>query len=135
MGKHYYRNSSRLIIGILLFNVCINDLFLFVSNSHLRNYADDNLHVFGYNLVPIKNILRFDFELASRWFEKKLYGYKCHFMCLGEDTENETFFFDNFIFNNSNEEKILGITIDNKLTFKSRIKILSRKAIPKIGPL
>ena len=46
-------------------------------------------------------------------------------MCLVKDTENETFIFNNFIFNNSNEEKIRGITIDNKLTFKSYIKILS----------
>ena len=49
---------------------------------------------------------------------------KCHFMCLGKDTENETSIFNNFIFNNGNKEKILGITIDNKLTFKSHIKIL-----------
>ena len=55
-------------------------------------------------------------------------------MCLGEDTENETFIFNSFIFHNINEEKILGITIDNKLTFKSRIKILCKKAVPKIGP-
>ena len=60
---------------------------------------------------------------------------KCHFMCIGKDTENETFVFNNFIFNNSNEEKILGITIDNKLTFKSHIEILSRKATQKMGAL
>ena len=33
----------------------------------------------------------------------------------------------------ANEEKILGITIDNKLTFKSHVKILCRKAL--IGAL
>ena len=60
---------------------------------------------------------------------------KCHFMCIGKDTENETFVFNNFIFNNSNEEKILGITIDNKLTFKSHIEILWRKATQKMGAL
>ena len=37
--------------------------------------------------------------------------------------KNEIFIVDNFIFNNSNEEKILGITIGNKLTFKSHIKV------------
>ena len=56
-------------------------------------------------------------------------------MCLGKDTENETFIFNIFIFNNSNEEKILGITIDNKLTFKGHIKILRRKAAQKMGAL
>ena len=39
-------------------------------------------------------------------------------MCLDKDTKNETFIINNFNFNYSNEEKILGITIDIKLTFK-----------------
>ena len=58
---------------------------------------------------------------------------KCHFLCLGKDTENETFIFNNFIFNNSNEEKILGIALDKELTFKTHIKILHKKAAQKIG--
>ena len=52
---------------------------------------------------------------------------KCHFMCLGKDTENETFIFNNFIFNNNNEEKILGITIDNKFTLKFYVEKPRRK--------
>ena len=60
---------------------------------------------------------------------------KCHFICLGKDMKNETFIFNNFIFNNSNEEKILQITIDNKLTFESHINILCRKAEQKMGTL
>ena len=38
-----------------------------------------------------------------------------------KDTENETFISNNFFFNNSNEEKIFGISIDNKLTCKNHI--------------
>ena len=34
---------------------------------------------------------------------------KCYFKFPGKDTENETFTFNNFIFNNSNEEEILKI--------------------------
>ena len=49
---------------------------------------------------------------------------KCHFMYLSKDANNETFTFNSFTFNNSNEEKIRGTTIDNKLTFKNDIKIL-----------
>ena len=43
--------------------------------------------------------------------------------------------FNNFIFNNRNKDKILAITNDNKLTFKSHIKILCEKAAQKIGAL
>ena len=80
--------------------------------------------------------MRFDFDLVSKWFEENymvLNADKCHFMCLGKDTENETSIFNNFIFNNGNKEKTLGITIDNKLTFKSHIKILCWKAAQKWG--
>ena len=55
------------ILGPLLFNIFINDLFLFVSNSYLSNYADGNtLYAFGYNLEEAKNTLRFDLDLFSR---------------------------------------------------------------------
>ena len=35
----------------------------------------------------------------------------------------------------SNEEQVLGITIDNKLTFKSQTKVKCKKAAQKIGAL
>ena len=38
------------------------------------------------------------------------------FYVLGKNTENETFIFKGTIVNNSKEEKILGVTIDNRLT-------------------
>ena len=60
---------------------------------------------------------------------------KCYLMCLGKDTENDTFIFNNFIFNNSNEEKIVGITTDNKLTFKSHAKVLCKNADQKMGAI
>ena len=44
------------ILGPLLFNVFINDLFVFVSSSNLSNYADDNtLYASGFNLEEVKN--------------------------------------------------------------------------------
>ena len=60
---------------------------------------------------------------------------KCHFMCLGKDMVKKNFIFKDFIFNNSSEGKILGITSNNKITFKYHIKILSKKAGKKIGAL
>ena len=57
---------------------------------------------------------------------------KCHFMCLGKNTENETFIFKDTITNNSKEEKILGVIIDNRMTFSSHIRELCKKASQKL---
>ena len=127
------------ILGPLLFNIFLNDLFLFVSNSHLSNYADDNtLYNFGDNVANVKVNLRKDLEIVSRWFYENymvLNADKCHFMCLGKNTETETFLFNDIIMENSKEERILGILIDNKLTFRSHIIELCKKTSQKIAAL
>ena len=39
-------------------------------------------------------------------------------MCIWKNTENDIFKFENVCLENTKEEVILGITIDNKLTFE-----------------
>ena len=127
------------ISGSLLFNIFLNDLFLFAENSDLSNYADGNtLYSCGNNLEEVKQTLRGDFQIVTKWFYENymiLNSGKCHFMCLGKNTENETYLFNNTEIKNSSEDKILGITIDNKLKFKSHVKNLCRKASQKIWAL
>ena len=65
----------------------------------------------------------------------KLNAGKYHFMCLGNNTKNETFLFHNNLMENSNEQKILGYIIDNKLNFKSHINASCKKASQKTGAL
>ena len=47
---------------------------------------------------------------------------KCHLMCLGQNTVNETFVYSNTEMKNSKDEKILGVIIGDKLKFKSHVK-------------
>ena len=54
---------------------------------------------------------------------------KCHFMCLGKTTENETFTFKDTT--NSKEEKILGVFIVSRLTSSSHIKTIMSKSFSK----
>ena len=55
------------ILGPLLFNIFIYDIFLFASSSYLGNYADDNtLYALGFNLKEVKNILRTNFDAVTR---------------------------------------------------------------------
>ena len=60
---------------------------------------------------------------------------KCHYMCIGKNTESDIFKFENVCLENSKEEVILGITIDNKLTFDSHIKSMCQKVGQKLSKL
>ena len=125
------------ILGPLLFNIFLNDLFLFISNSSLSNYADDNtLYTFRNNLKKIKDNLQNSFHTVHQWFYENytvLKTGKCRFMCLENNTENEIFLFHDILMENSKEQKFLGVIIDNKLNFKSHISELCKKASQKIA--
>ena len=54
-------------------------------------------------------------------------------MCIGKNTESDVFKFENVCLENSEEEVILAIIIDNKLTLDSRIKSICRKAGQKLS--
>ena len=58
---------------------------------------------------------------------------KCHSICLGNNTENETFLFHNIPMENGKEQKILGVIIDNKLNFKSHISEMCKKPSQKVA--
>ena len=60
---------------------------------------------------------------------------KYHFMCLGNNTENETFLFHNILKEDSKEQKIFIVIIDKKLNFKSHMSELCKKASQKIAAL
>ena len=96
------------------------------------------LYTFGYNLKKIKDNLRNSFDTVHQWFYESymvLNAGKCHFIYLGNNTENETFLFHNILMENNKEQKIIGVIIDNKLNFKSHISELCKKASQKVAAL
>ena len=55
--------------GPLLFNVFVNDLFLFICLSTLSNYADDNnLFTTGNDIQLINQMLLSNFRTLNNWF-------------------------------------------------------------------
>ena len=121
------------ILGPLLFNIFINDLFVFVSSSNLSNYADDNtLYASGFNLEEVKKCLSTEFDAVTKWFcenHMALNAGKCHFMCLGKDTRNETFIFEGLVTKNSKEQKMIGYIYKMSDFYKSSMKSLTWQGI------
>ena len=113
------------ILGPLLFNIFINDPFLFIETTTLCNYADDNAM---YSSDKRSNIaisrLRYDFSIVSEWFYENymvLNTDKCHFLSLGFNKPFPDFFFKNTIITIVTRGKILGIVIDNNPNFKGTL--------------
>ena len=126
------------ILVPLLFNIFLNDLFLFVSNDFLSSYPDSNtLYTLGENLKKIEDNLPNSFETVHQWFYENymvLNVGKYHFMCLWINTENKTFLYHNILIENSKEQKILDVIIGNKLNFKSHISELCKRLLRKLQP-
>ena len=127
------------ILGPLLFNIFLNDKFLYPQETFLSNYANDNtLYSIGNTKEGIKKALSNDFRIMKNWFHKNLMALnakKCHNMCFGTSSENDDFVLNGIKLPNSCEEKILGVIIDNELKFDPHIRSMFKKTAPKLGVL
>ena len=79
------------ILGPLLFNVFINDIFMFIEKSEICHFADDNtIYDCGKDLSNILENLKHDMKILLKWFRiKSLQANpgKFQFMILGEKIE------------------------------------------------
>ena len=131
------------VLGPLLFNIYINDLFLFVENSDICNYADDNsLIVADKNIDIIITKLESDIKNLNSWFIDNgmlLNGDKCQFMLIGSSRNSRNHTESISIAGNRITEckmgKLLGITFDNQLTMNEHIKHLCKQASNKLYAL
>ena len=57
------------ILGPLLFNIFINDMFYFIKDSKIANYADDNtVYSVSENITHLLNTLERETTLILEWF-------------------------------------------------------------------
>ena len=60
---------QRFLLGPLLFDIFINDLFLFIRKSEVCNFADDNTYSVGKNIGNFISDLKTDLVGAMKWFK------------------------------------------------------------------
>ena len=115
------------ILGPLLFNIFINNLFLFIEKCTLYNYADDNsMSHSSSTLQGVLSSLLNDCKIAVEWFGNngmKAKPTKFQFMVLSPNPADdiELKLDENTILRPEKTVKALGVIIDNRLTFSDHI--------------
>ena len=129
------------ILGPLLFNIFMNDLFLFIEKCHLYNYADDNsLDSSSENLTDVLYNLRHDGRNAIEWFAKngmQANPDKFHFMLFSPTPSEQQALqlCDGTHLMSETEVTVLGVTIDDRLCFSQHISSCCKKAARQLNAL
>ena len=127
------------VLGPILFNIYINDLFYLFTNTHPCNYADDTtLSVCETSIENLIYKLEDDTWSAILWFDSnymKLNNDKCHFLTNGVTPEQLFIKVGNEMIWESWSEKLLGITITNDLNFDTHLSVICKKASTKMSAL
>ena len=117
------------VLGPLLFNISINDLFLFSESFEIANYGDDcSPYEFSGSIDDVIHKLETDSRILIEWYEKnylKPNPDKWN-LILNTTDEELTINVGNEYMCNSTCEKMLGVYFDNKLSFTSHITKLCK---------
>ena len=128
------------ILGPLLFNIFLNDIFFFLKDANVGNYTDDTTrYAYKKNLETIICNLRQEFSVLSNWFYDSymvLNPGKCHFMLFGvREYEQFDLICNDIALKHSTHKKILGVTIDKKLSFDEHFINICKTANKKLNAL
>ena len=125
------------IFASLLFNIFLNGIFFFISNSNLCNYVDDNtLQAINENLHVIKSNLEVNF--MRKWFFENLIALnpaKCHYMLIGDHGEPDKINLNGTKITSSSNINSLMCSLIKKLSFDVHIKSLCKPAGQKFSAL
>ena len=125
------------ILGPLLFHIFLCNLFLFVPDIGIVNYADDNTpHATNKHLETVLKDLEQRSDTLLKWFTDDLLKANPEkYHLLVSANEKRQLNIGGIEISNSKCEKFLGIKIDSKLMFDNHVKSLSKKASQKLNGL
>ena len=125
------------ILGPLLFNIHLCNLFYFLDNLDIASYADDTtLYTVKENKESVVNALETLSQKFFKWFRTnfmKANSDKSHLLL--SCNEPSTLVIDGSSIEINTEEVLLGITIDKDLKFDDYVNNLCKKACQKLNAL
>ena len=122
------------ILGPVLFNVFMNDLFYFIKKCSLYNYADDNsMSNASAKIDEVMLNLKLDSKIAITWFidnGMEPHPEKFQFMVMSNNViDTHTLELDDTTrLRSQSDVVLLGIKIDDKLTFAKHVSAICTKA-------
>ena len=128
------------ILGLILFNIFINDLFYFIKGSNLHNFADDNTLSDNANrteelIIKLEGLS----DNAIDWMDNNYMianPAKFHAILLTKSRSNtagKTLKIKNNLIQSESKVELLGLTIDNRLSFHSHISSICKKAAKQLN--
>ena len=130
------------ILGPLLFNIFINDIFFIDNNISINDYADDNCISYAHSSIDqIKNVLEQDTHRLLDWFKNNsLEANQTKFQSM--ILKNKKAIVDYFdiivndtMLNLTDDIKVLGVTIDSQLNFNIHVSNMCNKASRQLNVL
>ena len=127
------------LLGPLLFNIYMNDLNHFVQGSSLRLYSDDTTaYASDTSPLVLEYIINSDLQSVCKWFENNYLNInttKTQAMAIGPVNYEYNINLHNSNIDLNDSLKILGVTLDRKMTFKPYILEQLKKACAKTAAL
>ena len=130
------------ILGPILFNVFINDLFFFLNKSDLHNFADDNtISAVATNIKELLTNLEKESKIAVNWFEDNnmiVNPDKFQAIILKKENNPSVPYVINVgkaQIKSETSVNLLGIEIDQKLCFDKHISTLCKKAAGQLNAI
>ena len=125
------------ILGPLLFNLFLCDLFLFVKEVDIMSYANDNTpYACSENIDITLEKLEEVGKVLFEWFSNnflKANADKCHLIL--RTHEPFSINIDNEVIKNSNNKKLLGINLNNRIGFDTRVANICNRVSKKLHAL
>ena len=131
------------VLGTLLFNIFLNDLYIFIKKASLHNYTDDNtLSAYSSDLNSLIDILTEESQTTINSLKANhMIVNPKNFQAMSVSKRKYTIPVDLTISINdvdirpSNSVKLLGITVDNKLNFGKHISSIFKSASCQLNAL